>query len=105
MWSTLWSILACKIPQFWAKLLIRTTHHTFLERSHPEVTKNPYYVLSLGWSQKKVSAHKLIDFHKMMVASLRMLFRKLKPRVLRYTKFSNEIFMNTLKVKHPIHFP
>ena len=30
---------------FWQKLPIRTMHHTFLEIRHPEVTKNPYYVL------------------------------------------------------------
>ena len=28
------------------KLPIRRTHHTFLESTHPKVTKNPYYVLS-----------------------------------------------------------
>ena len=33
---------------------IRTAHHTFLENSHPEVTKNPYYVLSPEGSQKKL---------------------------------------------------
>ena len=59
MWSPYWSILVCKIPQFWARLPIQTMHHTFLESRHPEVTKNPYYVLSREWSQKKVSAHGL----------------------------------------------
>ena len=38
------------------KLPIQTTHQTFLESRHPEVTKNPSYVLSPEWSQKKVSA-------------------------------------------------
>ena len=33
---------------------------TFLESRHPEVTKNPYYVLSPKGSQKKVSTHRLI---------------------------------------------
>ena len=59
MWSPYWSILVCKIPQFWARLPIQTMHHTFLESRHPEVTINPYYVLSREWSQKKVSAHGL----------------------------------------------
>ena len=36
-----------------------TTHHTFLESRHPEVTNNPYYVLSPEESQKKVLAHGL----------------------------------------------
>ena len=40
------SILVYKIPQFFCqKLLIWTTHHTFLESRHPEDTKNLYYVL------------------------------------------------------------
>ena len=60
MWSSLWSILVCKIPQFWEKLPIRSTHHTFLESRQPEVTKIPYYVLSPEGSQKKVSTHGLI---------------------------------------------
>ena len=45
----------------------------------------------------------LPDFHKMMVtAAIRTQFHKLKPRVFfyrDYTKFSNEIFINSLKVK------
>ena len=44
----------------------------------------------------------LSDFHKMTVTSLRMQFRKLKPRVLfyrDYTKFSNETFINSRKAK------
>ena len=48
MWSTLWSLLVCKI--FGQKLPIRTDHH-FLESRHPEVVKNLYYVLSSRWSQ------------------------------------------------------
>ena len=42
----------CKITQFWAKAT-NTVHHTFLERRHPEVTKEPYYVLSPEGSQQK----------------------------------------------------
>ena len=51
-----WSV---KYLNFGQKLPIRTTHHTFLESRHPEVTKNPYYVLSPEGSQNKVSAHGL----------------------------------------------
>ena len=46
----LWSALVHKIAQFWAKLAIRTAHHTFQESRRPEVTKNPNYVLSLKGS-------------------------------------------------------
>ena len=51
-----WSV---KYLNFGQKLPIRTAHHTFLKSRHPEVTENPYYVLSPGGSQKKVSAHGL----------------------------------------------
>ena len=51
-----WSV---KYLNFGRKLPIQTIHHTFLECRHPEVTKNPYYVLSPKGSQKKVSAHRL----------------------------------------------
>ena len=36
---------------FQQNLPIRTDHYTFLESKHPEVTKNPCYVLFLGGSQ------------------------------------------------------
>ena len=36
-----------------------TTHHTFLESRHPEVTKNTYYVLSPEGSQKM---YQLMDY-------------------------------------------
>ena len=52
----LWSV---KYLNFGEKLPIRTTHHTFPESKHPEVTKNPYYVLSSNESEAKVSAHGL----------------------------------------------
>ena len=45
-----WSV---KYLNFGQKLPIQSTHHIFLESRHPEVTKNPYYVLSPEWSQKK----------------------------------------------------
>ena len=60
MWYPLWSILVCKIPQFGQKLLIWEAHHTFLERRHPEVTKNLYYVLSTEGSQKN---YQLMDYN------------------------------------------
>ena len=34
-------------------------HLTLLESRHPEVTKNPHYLLSPEWNKKKVSAHGL----------------------------------------------
>ena len=39
----LWSV---KYLNFAQKLPIQIAHHTFLESRHPEVTKNPYCVLS-----------------------------------------------------------
>ena len=60
----LWSILVCKIPQIW------TTHHTFLESRHPEVTKNRYYFFSSEWSQKKISAHGLVTLSGIVVIHL-----------------------------------
>ena len=45
-----WSV---KYLNFGQKLPIWTTHHTFLESRHPEVTKNPCYVLSPVGSKKK----------------------------------------------------
>ena len=44
----------------------------------------------------------LLDFHKITVPTLGMQFQKLKPSVLfyrYYTKFSNETFIDSLKVK------
>ena len=35
------------------KLPIRITRHAFLESWHPEVTYNPYYLLSPKWRQEK----------------------------------------------------
>ena len=49
-----------KYLNFEPKLPIWTAHHIFLESRHPEVTKNPCYVLSPEGSQKKkVLAHGL----------------------------------------------
>ena len=56
-----WSV---KHLNFAQKLPIQPTDHTFLERRHPEVTKNQYYALSPGWSQKNVSAHGLFRVSK-----------------------------------------
>ena len=58
--NDLWSILVCKIPHFGQKLPIRTAHQFFLESRHPEVIKNPYYVLSPKRSQKK--RYQFIDY-------------------------------------------
>ena len=57
----LWSV---KYLNFGQKLPIRTVHDTFLESRHPEVTKNPYYVLSPKGTRKKVSAHGLIRLYR-----------------------------------------
>ena len=57
MWSPFGPLWSVKCINFGQKLSIQSTHHTFLESRHPEVTENPYYVLSPEWSQKKVSAH------------------------------------------------
>ena len=59
MWSLFGPFWSVKYLNFGQKLPIRTTHHTFLESRHPEVTKNQYYVLSPEWRQKKVWAHGL----------------------------------------------
>ena len=52
--------LPVKYLNFGQKLPIRTAHHTYIELRHPEVTKNPYFVLCPEESQKMVSAHGLI---------------------------------------------
>ena len=45
MWSLFGSFWSVKCLDFGQKVQIRMAHHTFLERRHPEVTKNAYYVL------------------------------------------------------------
>ena len=57
MWYPFGPFWSAKYLNFGQKLPIWTTYHTFLESRHPEVTKNPYYVLSPKWNQKNVSAH------------------------------------------------
>ena len=49
----LWSILVCKILQIWVKAT-DSDNPLYLEISHPEVNKNPYYVLSPEGIQKDV---------------------------------------------------
>ena len=51
-----WSV---KFLNFDQKLPISTAYHT-IEIRHPEVNKNPYYVLSPKGSQKKPSVHGLV---------------------------------------------
>ena len=63
MCSPLWSILVCcesvafrqKLRYFTSifdgKLPVQTADHTSLESRHPELTKNPYYVMSTRRSQ------------------------------------------------------
>ena len=52
-----WSV---KYLNFGQKLPIRTTHHTFLESRHPEVTNNPYHVLPPSGAKKR---HQLLDYY------------------------------------------
>ena len=56
LFGPFWSV---KYLNFGQKLPIRKAHQTFLESRHPDVTKNPYHVLSHEWSQKNVSAYGL----------------------------------------------
>ena len=52
----LWSILICKIPQFWAQTTNSTMHHPFPEHRHPEVTKNPLCLVPRVESKKGISS-------------------------------------------------
>ena len=51
-----WSV---KYLNFAQKLPIRTAHHTFLQSRHPEITKNPHYVLSPEGNKKR---YQLMDY-------------------------------------------
>ena len=64
-----------KIHFHFQKLPIQTAHHTFLESRHPEVTKNPYYVLSPKGSQKKISANEPI----LVCRGIYILYFKINP--------------------------
>ena len=55
-----WSV---KYLSFGQKLPIGTAHYAFLTSKLPEVTKNPYYVLSLLGSQKW---YKLMDYYSFL---------------------------------------
>ena len=55
-----WSV---KYLNFGQQLPIWTPHHTFLESWHPEVTKNPYYILSPEGRQKKKYYEILNNIH------------------------------------------
>ena len=59
-----WSV---KYLNFEQQPLIRTAH-IFLESRHPDVTKNPYYVLSLKGSQKK--GYQLMDYYQCVELSI-----------------------------------
>ena len=48
--------LFCWSVAFGQKLPIQTDHHTFLESRHPEVTKNPFYVLSPMGAKNGISS-------------------------------------------------
>ena len=67
MWSPLWSLLVCKVPQFSTESYpFRQNIYNILENTLPEVTKNLYYVLSTRRSQIPIflaPAHGLIIMH------------------------------------------
>ena len=65
-----WSV---KHLNFEQTLPIWTAHHTFPESKHPEVTKNPYHILSLEGSQKNVAAYELYMIIKLYVIKIYML--------------------------------
>ena len=50
LFGPFWSV---EYLSFRQKLLIQAAYHTFLERRHLEVTKNPYYVLPPEERQKR----------------------------------------------------
>ena len=62
MWSPFGPFWSLQYLNFRKKLPIRTAHHTFLESRHPEVTKNPYYVLSPERSHGYLEENSLIIF-------------------------------------------
>ena len=64
-----------KCLKFGQKLSFWTVHHTFLESSHSEITKNPYCILSPQRSQRKISAHGMLI--KVYVFSLWYFIKKL----------------------------
>ena len=82
MWSPLWSILVCKIPQFWAKATALDSP-SYSSR----VTKTLYYVLSTEGCQKKVSAYGLLQ------AFLECQISKDKPTALLAIKMWNFILI------------
>ena len=45
-----------KCLNFRQKLPIRTARYTYFKSRHPEITKNPYYILFLEGNQKSVSS-------------------------------------------------
>ena len=57
MVHTFWLL---KYLNFGQKLPIWAAHYTFLESRHPEVTKNPYYILPHKENQKRALAHGLM---------------------------------------------
>ena len=96
-----WSV---KYLNFAQKLRIWTAHHTFLERRHPEVTKNLYYVLSHKES-KKVSAHGLIPVYR----GIYMNYFKINPPIFYCLLFSENYLSPQVKInktvnKHTVNY-
>ena len=71
MWSSLWSILVCKIPQFWEKATDLENHHTFLESRHPDVTGNRYYIFPPRAKKK----YQLMDYKRLNKIPVLILIR------------------------------
>ena len=67
MWPPFGPLWSVKYLNFWEKLVIRSVHHTLLESSHPEVTKNPCYVSSPEDSQRQ--RYQLMDYSEILVFS------------------------------------
>ena len=97
MWSRFGPFWSVKYLHIGQKLSIRTTHHTFLENRHHEVTKTPYYVLFPKGNQKKVSAHGLTVKH---MCSLLLIL--IKARASDVTSDNKFIFLvSTTKMDFP----
>ena len=78
---TVSEILKFKVEEF---CYISAESASFRESRHPEGTKNPYYVFSPKWSQKKLLAHGLLPF----ISALYLL------KILAYPRFEKCSFID-----------
>ena len=96
-----WSV---KYLNFQQELPIRTAHPIFLESRHPEVTKNPYYVVSPKDNQKKVSADGLIPVCRVSISTI---LKSIPPHstVLPFLKIINPyVRINKIVNKHTVDY-